>query len=35
VLAKDCIDLIEENFSRPERPKPGHADRDDHKEEAQ
>jgi large subunit ribosomal protein L4 len=35
LLAKDCIELIEENFSRPERPKPGHADHDDHEEEAQ
>jgi large subunit ribosomal protein L4 len=30
LLAKDCIELIEENFSRPERPKAGHVDHDDH-----
>jgi large subunit ribosomal protein L4 len=34
LLAKDCIELIEENFSRPERPKAGHGDHDDHEEEA-
>jgi large subunit ribosomal protein L4 len=37
LLAKDCLELIEENFSRPERPKAGHGDHDDHDhdEEAQ
>jgi large subunit ribosomal protein L4 len=35
LLAKDCLELIEENFSRPERPKAGHANHDDHEEEAQ
>jgi large subunit ribosomal protein L4 len=35
LLAKDCLELIEENFSRPERPKAGHGDHDDHEEEAQ
>jgi large subunit ribosomal protein L4 len=35
LLAKDCIELIEENFSRPERPKAGHRDHGDHEEEAQ
>jgi len=35
LLAKDCIELIEENFSRPERRKAGHGDHDDHEEEAQ
>src|SRR5216683_5930259 len=29
LLAKDCLELIEENFSRPERPKAGH-DAHDH-----
>jgi large subunit ribosomal protein L4 len=35
LLAKDCIELIEENFSRPERRKAGHGDHDEHEEEAQ
>ena len=38
LLAKDCIELIEENFSRPQRPKAGHGDghdHDEHEEEAQ
>jgi large subunit ribosomal protein L4 len=41
LLAKDCLELIEENFSRPVRPKAGHGDHDDdghdhdHVEEAQ
>jgi large subunit ribosomal protein L4 len=35
LLAKDCLELIEENFSRPERPKAGHGDHDDNEEEAQ
>src|SRR5467141_4123867 len=30
LLAKDCLELIEENFSRPERPKAGGGDQDDH-----
>ena len=30
LLAKDCLELIEENFSRPERPKAGRGDQDDH-----
>ncbi len=33
LLAKDCLELIEENFSRPERPKAGHGEHggeDDH-----
>jgi large subunit ribosomal protein L4 len=32
LLAKDCLELIEENFSRPERPKAGRGDHDDHED---
>jgi hypothetical protein len=32
LLAKDCLELIEENFSRPERPKAGRGDQDDHED---
>ena len=30
LLAKDCLELLEENFSRPERPKAGHAMHEEH-----
>ena len=30
LLAKDCLELLEENFSRPERPKAGTAAHEDH-----
>jgi large subunit ribosomal protein L4 len=35
LLAKDCLELLEENFSRPERPKAGHEDHADHVHEGQ
>ncbi len=30
LLAKDCLELLEETFSRPQRPKAGRDERDDH-----
>jgi len=32
LLAKDCLELIEETFSRPERPEAGRGDHDDHED---
>ncbi len=30
LLAKDCLELLEENFSKPQRPKAGREDHDEH-----